>query len=66
MNWRENPLVHEILKAKLPEPGGGCNMERIITNMQKIKRHHAPVVHHQIILTAAVFFALPRDSLVST
>jgi hypothetical protein len=25
---RENPLVREILKAKLPEPGGGCNVER--------------------------------------
>jgi hypothetical protein len=23
MNWRENPPVREILKAKLPEPGGG-------------------------------------------
>jgi hypothetical protein len=27
LNWRENLLVREILKAKLPEPGGGCNVE---------------------------------------
>jgi len=24
----KNPLVREILKAKFPEPGGGCNVER--------------------------------------
>jgi len=24
----KNPLVREILNAKLPEPGGGCNVER--------------------------------------
>jgi len=28
LNWRENLLVREILEAKLPEPGGGCNVER--------------------------------------
>jgi hypothetical protein len=28
LDWRENVLVREILKAKLPEPGGGCNVER--------------------------------------
>jgi hypothetical protein len=28
LDWRENPLVREILKAKLPEPGVGCNVER--------------------------------------
>jgi len=28
LNWRENPVLREILKAKLPEPGGGCNVER--------------------------------------
>jgi hypothetical protein len=24
----KNPFMREILKAKLPEPGGGCNVER--------------------------------------
>jgi hypothetical protein len=27
LDWRENPLVREILKAKLPEPGGGSTVE---------------------------------------
>jgi len=28
LDWRENPLVREILKAKLPEPGGGSTVEQ--------------------------------------
>ena len=27
LDWRANLLVREILKAKLPEPGGGSTVE---------------------------------------